>query len=63
MTSELLTLLRDQQHSKGNEAAEQEANKEAEKQIEVIKQAGQKNQATVVKHLLDAVFEVKPLPA
>ncbi|TFA99617.1 hypothetical protein CCMA1212_008434 [Trichoderma ghanense] len=50
-------------HSKGNEAAQQEANKEAEKQIEVIKQAGQKNQATVVKHLLDAVFEVKPLAA
>lgn len=51
------------QHSKGNEAAEQEANKEAEKQIEVIKEAGQKNQDAVVKHLLDAVFEVKPVAA
>lgn len=51
------------QHSKGNETAEQEANKEAEKQIEVIKEAGKKNRDTVVKHLLDAVFEVKPVAA
>lgn len=51
------------QHSKGNEAAEQEASKEAEKQIEVIKEAGKKNQDTVVKNLLQAVFEVKPVAA
>ncbi|RFU74534.1 vacuolar atpase [Trichoderma arundinaceum] len=51
------------EHSKGNEAAEQEANKEAEKQIEVIKEAGKKSQATVVKNLLEAVFEVKPAAA
>ncbi|KAK1248860.1 hypothetical protein MKX08_007080 [Trichoderma sp. CBMAI-0020] len=51
------------EHSKGNEAAEQEASKEAEKQIEVIKEAGKKNQDTVVKNLLQAVFDVKPVAA
>ncbi|GFP54489.1 V-type proton ATPase subunit G [Trichoderma asperellum] len=51
------------EHSKGNEAAEQEANKEAEKQIAVIKEAGKKNQETVVKNLLQAVFDVKPVAA
>lgn len=51
------------QHSKGNEAAEQEASKDAEKQIEVIKEAGKKNQDTVVKNLLQAVFDVKPVAA
>ncbi|KAM0465942.1 hypothetical protein ACHAPV_000891 [Trichoderma viride] len=51
------------EHSKGNEAAEQEASKDAEKQIEVIKEAGKKNQDTVVKNLLQAVFDVKPVAA
>ncbi|KAM0255069.1 hypothetical protein ACHAQJ_006148 [Trichoderma viride] len=51
------------EHSKGNEAAEEEASKEAEKQIEVIKEAGKKNQGGVVKNLLQAVFEVKPVAA
>ncbi|KAL7792596.1 vacuolar ATP synthase subunit G [Trichoderma ceciliae] len=51
------------EHSKGNEAAEQEASKEAEKQIEVIKEAGKKNQGAVVKNLLNAVFEIKPVAA
>jgi V-type H+-transporting ATPase subunit G len=49
------------EHSKGNQAAEEEANKDAEKQIVEIKEAGKKNQASVVKNLLSAVFDVKPV--
>ncbi|KAK0386669.1 hypothetical protein NLU13_6504 [Sarocladium strictum] len=49
------------EHSKGNEQAEAEANKEAEKQIKAIKEAGAKGQASVVKKLLSAVFDVKPV--
>ncbi|ODA83023.1 hypothetical protein RJ55_01532 [Drechmeria coniospora] len=48
------------QHSQGNKAAEDEASKEAEKQIKVIKEAGQKSQGQVVKNLLGAVFDVTP---
>ena len=50
------------QHSKGNQEAEEEANKEAEKQIKDITASGKKNQGTVVKSLLSAVFDVKPVP-
>ncbi|KZZ94347.1 vacuolar ATP synthase subunit G [Moelleriella libera RCEF 2490] len=50
------------EHSKGNEKAEAEASKEAEKQIETIRDAGSKGQADVVKNLLSAVFDVKPVP-
>ncbi|KAM5353662.1 hypothetical protein ACJ41O_000312 [Fusarium nematophilum] len=50
------------EHSKGNEAAEEEANKEAEAQIKIIQEAGKKGQAGVVKNLLSAVFDVKPVP-
>jgi len=50
------------EHSKGNQQAEDEANKEAEKQIQEITAAGKKNQSTVVKNLLSAVFDVKPTP-
>lgn len=50
------------QHSKGNQQAEDDANKEAEKQIKEITEAGKKNQAGVVKNLLSAVFDVKPVP-
>ena len=49
------------EHSKGNQAAEDEANKDAEKQIVQIKEAGKKGQAGVVKNLLSAVFDVKPV--
>jgi len=51
------------QHSQGNQQAEDEANKEAEKQIQLIKEAGKKSQAGVVKNLLAAVLEAKPQPA
>lgn len=50
-----------QQHSQGNQQAENEANKDAEKQIKEIKEAGKKGQAGVVKNLLTAVFDVKPV--
>jgi V-type H+-transporting ATPase subunit G len=49
------------QHTKGNKAAEEEANKEAEAKISEIKAAGKKNQDKVVKDLLKAVFEVTPV--
>ncbi|TQS32671.1 hypothetical protein Golomagni_07007, partial [Golovinomyces magnicellulatus] len=50
------------EHSQGNQAAETEASKDAEKQIKEITEAGKKNQAGVVKNLLSAVFDVKPTP-
>lgn len=50
------------QHSQGNKQAEDEANKEAEVKIKEIKVAGQKGQDKVVKDLLKAVFDVKPVP-
>ncbi|CAH0051513.1 unnamed protein product [Clonostachys solani] len=50
------------EHSKGNEQAEDEANKEAEKQIQIIKEAGKKGQAGVIKNLLTAVLDAKPTP-
>lgn len=49
------------QHSQGNKAAEDEASKDAEKQITDLTAAGKKNQAAVVKNLLSAVFDVKPV--
>lgn len=49
------------QHSKGNQQAEDEASKEAESQIKSIKEAGKKSQDGVVKNLLTAVFDVKPV--
>lgn len=49
------------QHTQGNKAAEEEANKEAEASIKQIKDAGKKNQDKVVKDLLKAVFEVHPV--
>lgn len=50
------------QHSKGDKEAEAEASKDAERQINAIKEAGQKNKNTVVKSLLSAVFDVHPVP-
>ncbi|KAJ4232158.1 hypothetical protein NW759_002547 [Fusarium solani] len=49
------------EHSKGNQQAEDEANKEADAQIKSIQEAGKKGQAQVVKNLLNAVFEVQPV--
>ncbi|KAJ4317687.1 hypothetical protein N0V84_007205 [Fusarium piperis] len=49
------------EHSKGNQQAEDEANKEADAQIKNIEEAGKKGQAQVVKNLLNAVFEVQPV--
>ncbi|KAK1688683.1 V-type ATPase [Colletotrichum godetiae] len=49
------------EHSQGNQAAEDEANKEAEVKIKEIQGAGKKSQDKVVTDLLKAVFEVKPV--
>lgn len=49
------------EHTQGNKAAEEEANKEAEARISEIRTAGKKNQDKVVQDLLKAVFEVKPV--
>lgn len=50
------------QHTAGNKEAEEEANKEADAKIKEIQAAGKKNQDKVVKDLLSAVFDVKPVP-
>jgi V-type H+-transporting ATPase subunit G len=49
------------QHTSGNKKAEEDANKDAEKQIKEIQEAGKKGQDQVVKDLLKAVFDVKPV--
>ncbi|TWU71968.1 hypothetical protein ED733_001706 [Metarhizium rileyi] len=49
------------EHSRGNQQAEEEASKDAEKEIKVIREAGSKGQAGVVKNLLSAVFDVQPV--
>jgi V-type H+-transporting ATPase subunit G len=51
--------IRFQQHTKGNKAAEDEANREADEKIEEIKNAGKEHQAKVIDELLKAVLEVK----
>ncbi|KAI0880704.1 vacuolar ATPase [Annulohypoxylon maeteangense] len=50
------------EHTQGNKQAEDEANKEADAKIQEIHAAGKKSQSKVVVDLLDAVFEVKPVP-
>lgn len=50
-----------EQHTSGNKKAEQEADKEAEEKMKEIKAAGKKGQDQVVKDLLKAVFDVKPV--
>jgi len=50
------------QHTKGNQAAEQEAMKEADSQIKALLVAVQKNQPKVVNELLKAVFDVELVP-
>ncbi|PSS20679.1 hypothetical protein M430DRAFT_27698 [Amorphotheca resinae ATCC 22711] len=49
------------EHTSGNKKAEEEANKDAEAQIKQIQQAGKKGQDQVVKDLLKAVFDIKPV--
>ncbi len=49
------------QHSKGNKAAEDEASKGAEQEIKKIQESGKKGQAGVVKNLLSAVYDAKPV--
>ncbi|KOS19860.1 V-type proton ATPase subunit G [Escovopsis weberi] len=49
------------EHSRGNQAAEDEANKMADQYIAEIKAAGQKNREGVVQNLLKAVFDVRPV--
>ncbi|RDW62606.1 V-type proton ATPase subunit G [Coleophoma crateriformis] len=49
------------EHTSGNKKAEEDANKDAENQIKDIKAAGKKGQDKVVKDLLKAVFDVKPV--
>lgn len=58
----ILTYLLYSQHSQGNKQAEDEANKEAEAKMKEIKAAGQKGQDKVIKDLLKAVVDVKPVP-
>lgn len=50
------------QHTQGNKAAEEEANKEAETKIKAIKAAGDKGRDKVINDLLKAVFDAKPVP-
>ncbi|KHN98668.1 vacuolar ATPase [Metarhizium album ARSEF 1941] len=49
------------EHSRGNQQAEEEASKEADKEIKNIREAGSRGQEGVVKSLLSAVFEVHPV--
>jgi hypothetical protein len=49
------------QHSSGNQKAEEEAKKDADKKIKEIQEASKKGQDKVIKDLLNAVFEVKPV--
>ncbi|KAK3899344.1 H+-ATPase G subunit-domain-containing protein [Staphylotrichum tortipilum] len=50
------------QHTQGNKAAEDGANREADAKIEEIKQAAKAGQEDVIKNLLSAVFDVHPTP-
>ncbi|KXX80960.1 V-type proton ATPase subunit G [Madurella mycetomatis] len=51
------------EHTQGNKQAEDEANREAEAQIQQIKESAKKGQDKVIDDLLSAVFEVKSVPA
>jgi V-type H+-transporting ATPase subunit G len=59
LSGQRLTLL--SQHTSGNKKAEEDANKDAETKIKEIKEAGKKGQDQVVKELLKAVFDIKPV--
>lgn len=49
------------QHTSGNKKAQEDANKDAESQMKDIKGQGSKGQDQVVKDLLKAVFDIKPV--
>jgi V-type H+-transporting ATPase subunit G len=49
------------QHTSGNKKAEEDAQKDAETQIKQIQEAGKKGQDQVMKDLLKAVFDIKPV--
>ncbi|RQM07381.1 hypothetical protein DH86_00003111 [Scytalidium sp. 3C] len=49
------------EHTSGNKKAEDDADKEAQSKIKEIEAAGKKSSDKVVKDLLKAVFEVKPV--
>jgi V-type H+-transporting ATPase subunit G len=49
------------QHTSGNKKAEEDADKDAEAQMKSIKEAGKKGKDKVVKDLLKAVFDIKPV--
>lgn len=49
------------QHSSGNKKAEEDADKDTEKQLEEIKKIGESTGGKVVEDLLIAVMEVKPV--
>ncbi|KAI0018658.1 vacuolar ATPase [Xylariomycetidae sp. FL0641] len=50
------------EHTQGNKQAEEEANKDADVQIEEIKAAGEKGRDQVIDDMLTAIVEVKPVP-
>ncbi|KAF2091101.1 V-type ATPase G subunit [Saccharata proteae CBS 121410] len=50
----------EKEHSSGNKKAEEEADKETEEKLKVIKEIGNKSGNKVVEQLLTAVTEVKP---
>ena len=49
------------QHTSGNKKAEEDALKDVENKMKEIKEAGKKGQDQVVKDLLRAVFDIKPV--
>ncbi|TVY29741.1 V-type proton ATPase subunit G [Lachnellula hyalina] len=49
------------EHTSGNKKAEEDASKDAEVKIKEIQEAGKKGQDQVVKDLLKAVIDVKPV--
>lgn len=55
-----VTNTRGTQHSSGNKAAEEQAEKDTQKQLEEIKAIGKKTGPTVVEDLIRAVLTVRP---
>ncbi|RDL38959.1 V-type proton ATPase subunit G [Venustampulla echinocandica] len=49
------------EHTSGNKKAEEDADKDAEMKIKDIKTAGKKGRDQVIKDLLQAVFDIKPV--
>ena len=49
-----------QQHTSGNKAAEEQADKDTQRELDEIKQIGKKTGPKVVEDLLKAVMDVRP---